>query len=241
MSSFSERLTTATNQLHQIFTEEEILSMQRKSLVKQFKKGEVILEEGNFCKGVYVVNSGKVKIFQHGPFGKESLITLNVVNDFFGLAAMLSEQTSVFSASAMDDCSLTFISRETFMELYDRSTLVRRKVTLHLVSEQSMLINKLTVLAQYPVKQKVAASLIMLNAIFSRSGAQAENVFNISRDDLASYTGIATESVVRALRILKDEYIISTKGARINILNPAALAQIVNDCHSLKNERSMMQ
>ncbi len=240
MTSFSERLTVATNQLNHIFSDEEIALLTRKSLIKNFKKGEVILAEGNSCKGIYVINQGKVKIFQHGPFGKESLITINVSNDFFGMASMLSEQQSVFSATAMEDSTVVFISKENFMELHDRSSLVKRNVIQHLVTEQSMLINKLTVLAQYPVKQKVAASLIMLNAIFSRTHGHPENVFNISRDDLASYTGIATESVVRALRTLKDEYIISTKGARINILNPNALLDIVNDCHSLKDERSMI-
>ena len=55
-----------------------------------------------------------------------------------------------------------------------------------------------------------------------------ENGFTISREDLASLTGTASESVSRTLSDFKDEQLIDKKASLITILKIEELAKMKN-------------
>lgn len=44
------------------------------SLIRKFTKGELIFRQGEDCPGVYVVDSGMVRVFKTAPTGKEHVL-----------------------------------------------------------------------------------------------------------------------------------------------------------------------
>jgi CRP/FNR family transcriptional regulator, anaerobic regulatory protein len=225
-----EKFLSAPVKIESILNYEENRYAYEKSFVKEFEKGQVIIPEGTISKGIYIIKNGKIKVAQSGIYGKENIVTILSEGEFFGMNSVINDEPNYLSFSAMDRVVISFVSKEIFAELYMGSEALRKKITHHLLRQNNQLVNKLTILSHYPVKHKVAISLVMLNLIFSKTGNGEENVISIGRDDLAAFTGIATESVVRALRILKDENIIATKGARIKIINTEALNEMIDQC-----------
>src|SRR5688572_24268121 len=58
---------------------------------KELVKGETLLKEGSYAKGIYIVQKGKIKIFQTNREGKQSIVYIYRHDDFFGYRLLLSE------------------------------------------------------------------------------------------------------------------------------------------------------
>jgi CRP/FNR family transcriptional regulator len=89
--------------------------------------------------------------------------------------------------------------------------------------------NRLINLAQKPVRERLAETLIILKETY---GTKTENSstldIDLSREDLANIVGTATETVIRLLSDFKSEKLIATKGRKIEILNYNLLLKTSN-------------
>jgi CRP-like cAMP-binding protein len=204
--------------------------IKNKMIRKEFEKQDVILKENSFPKGVYIVKKGKIKIFQTNSDGKQSIVYIYKKGDFFGYRPILANELSPVTASAMEDSVVYFIPKEPFLQVLEKSNKLAKKLLINLSEEFTVWINKVTIFSQYSVKNRVALSLLILNQIYKRSDDETKTVFiSINRDDLAGFVGTAKETLVRSLRILKDQGIITTRGTKIIVHKPLKLKQIINE------------
>jgi CRP-like cAMP-binding protein len=188
----------------------------------EYKKGQVIFREGTFSKGVYIIRKGKVKIYKSTPAGGESIVYIYKKGDYFSYRPLLAEDPNPVSAAAIDNVVVSFIPKEAFMNLFERSDNLARRLSLTLAKEFSVWINKMTVFTQYSVKERVALSLLILNRVYQIKNEKRVSI-SISRDDLANFVGTAKESLVRNLRHFKDEKIILAQGTKLVVLKPDML------------------
>ncbi len=81
------------------------------------------------------------------------------------------------------------------MEELNQSPTLCRSSPVNLACEFSVLINKLSVFAQQPVRSRVALALLVLNEKYEKPGKEHLPVaVNLSRDDLANYAGTTVET-----------------------------------------------
>lgn len=211
-------------------TKEEKRLVNERSNRVEYSKGDVLFKEHSFSKGVYILRKGKVKIFQTNEDGKQSIVYVYKKGDYFGYRPLLADEPNPVTAIAMDSVIITFIPKETFFELLKISKSLAQKLLTVLSKEFNVWINKTTVFSQFHVKERVALSLLILNEVYRKTEDHQRLVnIMISRDDLAGFVGTAKESLVRMLRILKDENIIVTKGTKIILLKPELLIQRIID------------
>jgi CRP-like cAMP-binding protein len=206
----------------------EAISAEEKRMIKdrtvrqEYKKGQILFKEGTYSKGVYILRKGKVKIFKSDPQGSQSIVYIYKKGDYFGYRPLLAEDPQPVTAMAMDNAVVSFIPKDIFMMLFNRSESLPQKIALTLAKEFSVWINKMTIFNQYSVKERIALSLLILDRIY-RIKDKKRSVISINRDDFASFVGTAKESLVRNLRYFKDEKIISTQGTKIVVLKPEVL------------------
>jgi CRP-like cAMP-binding protein len=83
--------------------------------------------------------------------------------------------------------------------------------------------NKMTTLAQKPVRERLAESLLILNNLFRSEGKckilNENSTISLSREDLANIVGTATETVIRLLSEFKEEKLVSISGRSITLLD----------------------
>lgn len=212
----------------ELLNKEEALQARLKITRKEFQKGEYLFKEKSFSKGVYIVRKGKVKIFQTNAEGKESIVYIYKKGDYFGYRPILSEESHPVSAVAIDNVIVSFLSKESFIALLRKSPTLSTNLLTNLSKEFSVWINKMTVFAQHGVKERVALSLLILLRVYMRDESDLKSaVIKLNRDDFASFVGTAKETLVRMLRIFKDEKIIATRGTQIYILKPKALLAVI--------------
>jgi CRP-like cAMP-binding protein len=190
--------------------------------VRTFKKGQLLFKEDTYSKGVYIVRRGRIKIFHSNAEGKESIMYIYKRGEFFGYRPLLAGEPHPVSAAALDSAEVYFLPASVFTELLERSETLAGQLLTSLSREFSVWINKLTVFSQFAVKERVALSLLLLSYVYG-TDARAKPTISMGRDDFASFVGTAKETLVRMLRVFKDEKIISTKGAKITINDPEAL------------------
>jgi CRP-like cAMP-binding protein len=90
--------------------------------------------------------------------------------------------------------------------------------------------NKMTSMAQKPVRDRLAESLLLLNNIFhTESGSCLLNedaTISLTREDLANIVGTATESVIRLLSEFREKGFIAINGRDITILDIEGLKKV---------------
>lgn len=225
-----EKYHLKSSSLFDFLSTEETQLVKDKIVRKEYLKGEFLFKENSYSKGIYILRKGKVKIFQTNGDGKQSIVYIYKKGDYFGYRPLLADEPHPVSAVAMDNIVVSFIPQEMFLRLLEKSATLAKRLLITLTKEFSVWINKMTVFSQYAVKERVALSLLILNRVYQRNKEITKGVtISINRDDFAGFVGTAKETLVRMLRIFKDEKIITTQGTKIIILKHRVLLNMVAD------------
>jgi CRP-like cAMP-binding protein len=188
------------------------------------KRGQVIFYEGRTPQGVYCLNEGKVKIYMIGNDGKEQVIRIITPTNFFGLRALISGRSYINSAVTLEDSVICLIPKRPFLKVIQKYPDVSHCLMILLSSMLGEAENKLMSLAQKPVRERLAETLLTLHEVFNRNGGNNEII--LSRSDLANIVGTANETVIRILSEFRDEQLVSIEGRKITILNFFELRKI---------------
>ncbi|MDQ6904648.1 MAG: response regulator, partial [Bacteroidota bacterium] len=215
------------NQLVELYAGTETfkkLSENRKIII--YKKKQIIYSEGNNPNRLFYILKGKVKTFKTHADGKDFTLELYGEKDYFGYVAMLEETVYKESAEAMVDCEIAVIPREEFELLVYKDKQVAKKFLMMLANNITEKENKLISQAYNSLRQKVAGALLTLMYKYRKNNDQ-QFLINITRENLATIAGTATESLIRTLTDFRNEKLIDIKDGNIVILNEAKLQGLI--------------
>lgn len=186
----------------------------------QIKKGQSLFNEGGIPRGVFCLNEGKVKIYTRGEEGKEQIIHIATKGEIVGFRAMFSGDPYIVSAETLEDSNACFINKEDFTDLIDTNVDLRNGILKELSLELAERASFVTAMAQKSVRERLASVLLMLDTLY------ADELINLSREDLANYVGTATETLIRLLKDFKDEGLLKTHVRKIELLDKTQITQI---------------
>ena len=189
------------------------------------KKGQTLFYEGTRPMGLFCINEGAVKVYKSTSNGKEQIIRLAKAGDFLGYRALLGEEHYAASATILEDAKVCFIPKESFTRLLAADSNLYRKLMKSVCHELGIMEEKVTELSQKTVRERLAHTLLMLKETYGIDGDENSEKIDIalSREDMASIVGTATETVIRLLSEFKNDGYISFEGKKIRILNAKAL------------------
>jgi len=208
-------------------SEKEIQNMNDIKGCNIYNRGQIIFHEGNRTSGIYCINKGKIKLFQLGAEGKEQIIRFAKAGDVIGYRALLSEEPLSASAEAIEEAAVCFIPKVQIMSLITENPNFNFKLLKTLSHELGEAAKVITDLAQKPVRERLAETLLMLRDTFDMNEDQTIQV-KLSREELANIVGTATESVIRLLSEFKKDEMIALEGRNIRLLNIPALTKAAN-------------
>ncbi|MEP7232497.1 MAG: response regulator [Ginsengibacter sp.] len=192
-----------------------------------YKKNQVIYSEGNHPNRLYYVVKGKVKAFKTHEDGKELVTELYSEGDFLGYIPLLEGTVYKDTAEAFELTELAVIPKEDFEDLLNKNSEVAKKFIQLLAKNISEKEQHLLGLAYNSLRKKVANALITLQNKYSNE-REAKFTINISRENLASIAGTATESLIRTLSDFRTEKLIEIIHGDITIVNQKKLEQLLN-------------
>jgi CRP/FNR family transcriptional regulator, cyclic AMP receptor protein len=196
--------------------------------INNYKKKQIIYSQGNHPLRLYYVVKGKVKTFRTNENGKELITELYADGDFIGHIALLEGTVYKDTAEAMDETEVGIIPKEDFEDLFNNNPEISKKFIQLLAKNISDKEDHLVRLAYNSLRKKVAESLIMLLDRYNRDTNETTPTLDISRENLASIAGTATESVIRTLGDFRNEKLIEINSGTIKIINKKKLETLVN-------------
>jgi len=205
--------------------EMEILNFEKD--FRQYKRGDILYQEGNRISGFFCINSGIIKVFKTGFDGKEQIIRFAKPGDIIAYRSVLSNELACTSAKVIEDCHVCFIPSEILIQFIKSNSsfsLELLRLACHELGEANSFI---TDIAQKTVRERLAEILLLLVHEFGLDEEQYLNI-SLTREELANIVGTATESVIRLLSEFKSDKMVELNGRKIRILNKKGLEKISN-------------
>ncbi len=206
-------------------TKEELLHISGCKISHTIKKGEVIFEEGENVNGIYCIKDGICKLTKLSTNGKDHIVKLVTKGELLGQRSMISEEPVNLSAVALEDMQVCFIPKNEIMSYFDKNNQFSMGVMKSICGDLKEADNIMVSLAQKSVKERLATTLLYLEETF---GKEEDNSLKIqlSREDLASLIGTATESCIRLLSEFNKLGLIELIGKKIVLIDISKLKKL---------------
>jgi CRP-like cAMP-binding protein/FixJ family two-component response regulator len=192
--------------------------LKEKAHLKTYGKREQIYFAGDSPKWLFYVESGHVRSYKVTENDKELVTGIYKSGDFFGYIDLLASSEYTEYSVAIESAKLGLIAREDFEQLMlsdkDVSINFIKLLAGNVVEREDELVN----LAYSTVRKRVASSLVKLFDQYQEGLADRVEV-TVTRDELASIVGTATESVIRILSEFKADGLVKSKGSLITIMD----------------------
>ena len=188
-----------------------------------YPKNTVIYREQDHANFIYLINKGTVKCHQIDEQGKELVTTIYKEDDLFGYTTFTNNKPHKETATSIHEVELKGISAKQFSEILNSNHKIAIELIQLLSDNISAMKNQLLEMAYSSVSKKTAATILKFAEKINR---KPEDPIKISRSDLASVAGIATETLIRTLTSFKRQGIIKIEGRTIQILDIEELKRI---------------
>ena len=188
-------------------------------------KKQIVYSEGDHPARLYFLQKGKIKTYHTNRDGKYFITSFVQEGEFFGFVDILENQMYRESAEALEDATVISISSKEFQAIIKENIhleiFFRKELTKYLIKNETVLMS----MAYQSLRMRVAAALVELAKTYG-TNMESPITMKLSREDLASRVGTATESVIRTLSEFKKEGLVEIKGSEMKILKPLALANL---------------
>lgn len=195
-----------------------------------YKKDQNIFYAGRTPTGIYCLLNGKIKISKLGFDGKEQIVRFVLPGQLLGIRALFTGRSYKAFATSLEDSTVCYIPKDSFMKIIEKYPDITNCMftTLGQLLEEAE--EKMTSMAQKPVRERLAETLLFLNNIFKNCDEEVIDQTNscivLPREDLANIVGTATETIIRLLAEFKSENLIKTEGRKIILNDIKSIQQI---------------
>ncbi len=206
-------------------SKDEILKISHCKTSHIIKKGDVIFEEGENVNGIYCIKDGICKLTKLSANGKDHIVKLVTKGELLGQRSMISEEPVNLSAVALEDMEVCFIPKTEVMGFFDKNNQFSMSVMKSICGDLKDADDHMVNLAQKTVKERLAETLLYLYDTFGKNEDNSLKV-QLSRDELASMIGTATESCIRLLSDFNKLGLIELTGKKIVLKDMAKLKKL---------------
>ena len=188
---------------------------------KSYPKGSVILFEDDPGDSLFVVRDGRVKVVLIGEDGREVILGVLGVGEYFGELSLIDDRPRSAHVIAMEDSNLLVLRREDFRKRVESSPSVAWSLLTELSRRLRRADDKIGGLVLLDVPGRIAPLLLDLA---EESGTNAIEK-TLTHQTIAQMIGASRETVSRAMKDFQDAGWITVERRRIALADRAALEQ----------------
>src|SRR5688500_19010898 len=191
----------------------ELRALAERCVTRSYARQAIIVSEGDDSDSLYLILSGRVKVYLADEHGKELILAIKGPGQYFG-EMVLDEQPRSASVITLEPAQFAVLSRADF-----RAFLLRHpEVALHLIQNLIKVARGLNQnvrnLAMLDVYGRVARILLDLAV---EQGGKLVIPEKMTQKDIAARVGASREMINRILRDLTTGGYVSVEAGRITI------------------------
>ena len=199
-------------------SEQEFAFLTSRLVQRKYGAGEVIFGEGDPCAGLYVVQSGNVRIFKSSAGGREQVLSIDGPGSSIAELPVFDGGNYPASAQAITDSTLLFFSRQDFQALCLQHPQVALKVLRVIGGRLRTLVGIIEELSFTTVRHRLIALLVRLGKTEGvRYGNGITLTLPSNNSELAAQIGTVRELVSRNLSRLQAEGLIQIDNRKLEI------------------------
>ena len=188
-----------------------------------FNKEDTIYSIGDNANMVYLILEGMVKCCGLDQEGKELITSIYSEDDFLGFTSLTENHPHQEYTVAMGKVELAGIYKDKLKAILEENKGVSLELMDMISGDLTNIKNQLLQMAYSSVRRKTAQTLLMYARTMNRG---KDTPMKVTRTDLASLAGIATESLIRTLSDFKNEGLIAIENRDIKVLDREGLEQV---------------
>lgn len=205
-------------------TDSEVRALCARVSRRRYDRNESLFHEGDPCLGLFLVASGKIRIFKLSPSGREQVLAIEGPGSSFAELPVFDGGNYPASASALEGTEVLFISRKDFQNYCREHPEVALKVIAVVGSRLRRLVGIIEDLSFTTVRQRLIGRLLRLaqgEGTATKQGVRVE--LTKTHQDLAAELGTVREIVSRNLSRLQAEGFVDVDGRTIIVKDLAGL------------------
>ena len=171
-------------------------------------KGEEIYAMDDVVDSLYVIHSGRVKIYRLSDTGKEQVLRVLRAGDFLGELALFNNSLMGDYAEALEESSMCVIDGAALKELLGKYPMIALKILEELSQRLEQTEKLLEDISLHSVERRLAQVLLDLSL------EDREIELEMSKRDLASQIGTTGETLSRRLASFQELGFIDQIGQR---------------------------
>jgi CRP/FNR family cyclic AMP-dependent transcriptional regulator len=194
-----------------------------------YPKLTMLFMEGQQPRGVFVLCSGKAKLFTSASDGKTIITKISEAGDVLGLNATISNRPYEVTVEMMEPGQANFIARDALLQFLREYGEVARRVAEQLSRNYYAAHEEIRTLglASSP-SVKFAKLLLSWSANMDNGNEPAHVKLTLTREEIAEMIGTTRETVSRLFSDFKKKQLLQLKGSTLIIRNKAALQKMLN-------------
>ena len=192
---------------------------------KKYKKGEVVVHEGDPCEAIGIVREGTLELQTIYPSGKVLTLVRLTHGDIFGEAVVFGKEPLYpITVVAVTPVEIGFIHRDGLLELFHNHPKALNNFLAVLSNKLTTMNRKIKNLSLDTIRKRVA------NYLLSQYKQSGNKMFQtkLSRKAMADLMGIQRPSLSRELIKMKEDGLIDYEGETFKILDLEALEDTLN-------------
>lgn len=195
----------------------ELGEIASKIVLRAYSKKATVVIEGDVAECLYIVVSGKVKVFVIGDQGKEVIVNIMGPSESFGELALIDPQPRSASVTALEPTELAILPRQVFHDCLLRHPQIAIDLMRSMARHIRELTDSVRDLAFLDVYRRVAK---LLNNMAEKRGGKLFIEKRLSNQDIANAAGASREMISRVMRDLTAGGYISLHERTITIEKP---------------------
>jgi len=202
----------------------EIGSLAARCGMRSYAAGEILFSEGEPCKGLYIIVSGRVRIFKTAMNGREQVLTVEGPGGSIAELPVFDGGSYPASASAVEASETLFVSRADLRAICLEKPEVSLKLLQVVGARLRRLVGIIEELSFTTVRHRLIAWILRQATAEGRPRGRGV-VFSLksSQQELAAEIGTVRELVSRNLARQQAQGFIEMTGREISVLDREGL------------------
>jgi CRP/FNR family cyclic AMP-dependent transcriptional regulator len=191
----------------------DLRALAERSVTRNYSKQAIIVNEGDESDSLYLILSGRVKIYLADEHGKELILAIKGPGQYFGEMVLDDEPRSA-SVMTLEPAQFAILSRADFKAFLLSHATVSLQLIQNLIRVARGLNRSVRNLAMLDVYGRVARILIELAV---EQNGKMVILEKLTQKDIAARVGASREMINRILRDLTAGGYVSVEDGRITI------------------------
>ena len=183
-------------------------------IVKKYSKNEFIFMEGEESRFYYQIMEGRIRMCCFNDDGKEFWQGEFHKGESFGEPPLFADEKYPANAVADTDCVILKVTKNTLYKLLNEYPEIQKKIIISL----SKRIVKKTLMTKELVSHNPKYRILSFLDRYKKDtdNTQVQIQIPYTRQEIANFTGLRVETIIRTLKALDQEGIVKIKNRKVH-------------------------